>query len=212
MDKMAKQEQRMNKNRESAARSRLRRQQHTAQLEQENEELRAQVEMLNQQVCALGVLQAWGEGGWLGRVRKRRRAGLSLAATKRTALGLAERPAGLRIDSNYVSCCTACCPQVEQLTSQLQDAEWQLQLAKVPANLPRASLTVSRNQGQTAGLSALPAAPSLSLSLPAASSLMLPAVPLVGGAGPQDGLAGAIGLGVESFDFAYTSRRGSSYA
>lgn len=104
----------------------------------------------------------------------------------------------------------SCCPQVEQLTSQLQDAEWQLQLAKVPPNLPRASITVSRTQ-HTAGLSALPAAPSLSLSLPAASSLMMPAVPLVGGAGPQDGLAG-IGLGVEGFDFAYTSWRSSSYA
>lgn len=51
VDKLAKQEQRMLKNRESAARSRLRRQQHTAQLGQENEELRAQVELLNQQVC-----------------------------------------------------------------------------------------------------------------------------------------------------------------
>jgi cell division protein FtsB len=43
---MAKQELRMMKNRESAARSRARRQQHTVQLEQENEDLRAQVQDL----------------------------------------------------------------------------------------------------------------------------------------------------------------------
>lgn len=46
LDKMAKQELRMMKNRESAARSRARRQQHTVQLEQENEDLRAQVQDL----------------------------------------------------------------------------------------------------------------------------------------------------------------------
>jgi hypothetical protein len=104
--------------------------------------------------------------------------------------------------------------QVEQLTGQLQDTEWQLQLSKVPHNMQRASITVSRTQ-QAADISTLPPAPSLGLSLPAASSLMLPAVQLGNPhdlAGPQDGLAG-IGLAVESFDFAaYTSRRGSSYA
>jgi hypothetical protein len=85
--------------------------------------------------------------------------------------------------------------------------------------MQRASITVSRTQ-QTADINALPPAPSLGLSLPAASSLMLPAVQLgnahdMGAVGPQDGLAG-IGLAVENFDFAkdfaYTSRRGSSYA
>lgn len=40
----------MIKNRESAARSRMRRQQHTAQLEQENEELKGQVARLQEQV------------------------------------------------------------------------------------------------------------------------------------------------------------------
>lgn len=50
LDKLAKQEQRMIKNRESAARSRLRRQQHTADLEQENEALRCQVADLTTQV------------------------------------------------------------------------------------------------------------------------------------------------------------------
>jgi hypothetical protein len=50
---MAKQELRMMKNRESAARSRLRRQQHTAQLEQENEQLQAEIDSLKAQV-----------GGW----------------------------------------------------------------------------------------------------------------------------------------------------
>lgn len=52
IDKLAKQEQRMIKNRESAARSRLRRQQHTAQLEQANEELKGQVAALTEKVCA----------------------------------------------------------------------------------------------------------------------------------------------------------------
>jgi hypothetical protein len=106
--------------------------------------------------------------------------------------------------------------QVEQLTNQLQETEWQLHLSKVPHNMQRASITVSRTQ-QTADINALPPAPSLGLSLPAVSSLMLPAVQLgnthdLGTVGPQDGLAG-IGLAVEGFDFAtYTSRRGSSYA
>lgn len=76
LDNLAKQEQRMLKNRESAARSRLRRQQHTAQLEQENEELRAQVELLNQQVCwcaAAGLRGGGWVGGWSVSVRMRKR-------------------------------------------------------------------------------------------------------------------------------------------
>jgi hypothetical protein len=58
-DKLAKQELRMIKNRESAARSRMRRQQHTAQLEQENEELKGQVARLQEQVCARHTVLAW---------------------------------------------------------------------------------------------------------------------------------------------------------
>lgn len=49
----------MIKNRESAARSRLKRQLHTTQLEQENQQLQAQVASLTAQV---------GGQGWVGRV------------------------------------------------------------------------------------------------------------------------------------------------
>jgi hypothetical protein len=86
--------------------------------------------------------------------------------------------------------------------------------------MQRASITVSRTQQ----VSQLPPAPSLSLSLPAASSLMLPpgingieAHDLVTGnelaaAMGTDGAGAQDGLGMDSFDFPYPSRRGSSYA
>jgi cell division protein FtsB len=51
----------MIKNRESAARSRLKRQQHTTQLEQENAQLRSQVAALTAQVITLKY-----KGGWMG--------------------------------------------------------------------------------------------------------------------------------------------------
>ncbi|WIA31815.1 hypothetical protein OEZ86_002682 [Tetradesmus obliquus] len=54
-DRLAKQEKRMIKNRESAARSRLRRQQHTEALEEQNAGLRAELAALHSQV---GMLQA----------------------------------------------------------------------------------------------------------------------------------------------------------
>lgn len=129
-----------------------------------------------------------------------------------------------------------------QLQHQLNESEWQLQLAKMPANMPRASLTVSHGNNTTGnqhqhngsnnqrsdtrgggaalqGISHLPPAPSLSLSLPAASSLMMPppllptGQELAGGvAQMQDGLAVLVGEGFD-FQLAYhASRRGSSYA
>lgn len=90
------------------------------------------------------------------------------------------------------------------------------QLSRAPQNtntLQRTSATVSHNQQQA---SALPPAPSLSLSLPNASSLMLPPGMhldhlVEGGLLPQEGLAIVDGFGTRGFDF-YTSRRGSSYA
>lgn len=51
LDKLSKQEQRMMKNRESAARSRQRRQQHTTELEETNAQLLAEVASLRVQVC-----------------------------------------------------------------------------------------------------------------------------------------------------------------
>jgi hypothetical protein len=54
-ERLAKQEKRMIKNRESAARSRLRRQQHTEALEEQNAGLRAELAALHTQVgCAGG--------------------------------------------------------------------------------------------------------------------------------------------------------------
>jgi hypothetical protein len=50
-ERLAKQEKRMIKNRESAARSRLRRQQHTEALEEQNAGLKAEVATLHTQVC-----------------------------------------------------------------------------------------------------------------------------------------------------------------
>lgn len=55
-ERLAKQEKRMLKNRESAARSRLRRQQHAEQLEEQNKHLEAEVATLHSQVgCGLYV-------------------------------------------------------------------------------------------------------------------------------------------------------------
>jgi hypothetical protein len=57
-DKCARQELRMIKNRESAARSRLRRQQHIQELEEENALLRGQLETAEAQVCGPGLVPA----------------------------------------------------------------------------------------------------------------------------------------------------------
>lgn len=101
--------------------------------------------------------------------------------------------------------------QLENVKQQLDDAHWQLQLARVPQQ--RASVTVSHVQQPRGGAAALPQAPSLSLSLPlgANSSLLLPGGTIdhvqetLDGVVPQDGF--------EGFDsLAYMSRRGSSYA
>lgn len=105
--------------------------------------------------------------------------------------------------------------QVQQLQGQVADMEWQLQLCRVPGNMQRASINVSHPQQTTGGISQLPPAPSLSISLPHASSLMLP--PMVGPlfTSVQQGEAGVMqqeGLGLEGFDFAFSSRRGSSFA
>ena len=55
----------MIKNRESAARSRLKRQQHTTQLEQENAQLRSQVAALTAQVITLQGYIEYKGGGWV---------------------------------------------------------------------------------------------------------------------------------------------------
>lgn len=113
-------------------------------------------------------------------------------------------------------CCMlhACFPatQLENVKQQLDDAHWQLQLAKVPQQ--RASVTVSHVQQPGGGAAALPQAPSISFSLPlgANSSLLMPGVTIdnvqetLDGVVPQDGF----GMGFDSL--AYMSRRGSSYA
>lgn len=96
--------------------------------------------------------------------------------------------------------------------------ELTFQLSRAPQNhnnMQRTSATVSQNQ-QQAQDSALPPAASLSLSLPAASSLMLPPGMHLdhlaeGALLPDAGLAIVDGFGRQGFDF-YTSRRGSSYA
>lgn len=97
----------------------------------------------------------------------------------------------------------------------MDELNFQLQLSRMPNNAQRASITVSHNQH----VSALPAAPSLSLSLPAASSMLLPPVALDtlqdGGLmlpPPQEAAHQIVdGFGRQGFDF-YTSRRGSSVA